>query len=137
MFGRPDARHTQIAELQRGVRSLDRLLSRMSDVTADTARDALERGRDSAADALGNVADRFRTGAERVGSEALRFGRRATALGEMSVDRFAKNVGVHPLLVVGLALGLGAIVGAARYRYAVQHPSPPKRPARSRKGNRK
>ena len=67
----------------------------------------------------------------------MRLGRRATEFGELSVDRFAKNVGVHPLMVVGIAVGLGAIVGAARYRYALQHPTPRKRLARTRKGHRK
>jgi hypothetical protein len=136
MFGRSESGHAQIAELQRGVRTLDRLLSRMSDATAETARDTIQKGRDSAADAFGDVAERFRTGAGRVGKEAVRLGHRASALGELSLDRFAKNVGVHPLMVVGIAVGLGAIIGAARYRYAVENPRPRKRPARARKGNR-
>jgi hypothetical protein len=137
MFGRPEPRHDQIAQLQHGVRTLDRLLSRLSDATAEGARDVVDKGRESAADTFGDMAGRFRTGAELVGNEAMRLGRRATAFGEMSVDRFAKNVGIHPLMVVGIALGLGAIVGAARYRYSLQSPSPRKRPARIRKGNRK
>jgi hypothetical protein len=137
MFGRSESHHAQIAELQRGVRTLDRVLSRMGEVTAGRARDAVQKGRETAADTFGDVAGRFRTGAERVGKEAVRLGHRATALGEMSVDRFAKEVGLHPLMVVGIALGLGAIVGAARYRYSLQPPSPRKRPRRIRKGSRK
>jgi hypothetical protein len=137
MFGRSESHYTQIADLQRGVRTLDRLISRMKETTAESAQNAVGKGRESAADAFGDVAERFRTGAERVGKEAVRLGHRATALGEMSVDRFAKGVGLHPLMVVGIAVGLGAIIGAARYRYSIQNPGPRKRPARVRKGNRK
>ena len=136
MFGRSQP-HGQIAELQRKVGTLDRLLSRMSEQAAESTRDTIQKGRDSAGDAFGDVAERFRTGAERVGKGAVRLGHRATAFGEMSVDRFAKEVGLHPFMVVGIAVGLGAIIGAARYRYSVQHPSPRKRPTRVRKGHRK
>jgi hypothetical protein len=136
MFGHSEPRHVQLADLQRGVRTLDRLISRMSGGT-ERAQSAVDRGRDSAVDAFGDVAERFRSGAERVGKEAVRLGHRATALGEMSIDRFAKNVGVHPLMVVGLALGVGAIIGAARYRYSVENPRPRKRQPRARKGHRK
>jgi ElaB/YqjD/DUF883 family membrane-anchored ribosome-binding protein len=136
MFGRSQPQ-AQIAELQRRVGTLDRLLSRMSELTAESARDTIQNGRESAADAFGEVARRVRSGAERAGKEAVRLGHRATELGEMSVDRFAKEVGLHPLMVVGIAVGVGAIIGAARYRYAIQNPSPPKRPRRIRKGSRK
>jgi hypothetical protein len=137
MFGLSETRQDQISQIQRGMRTLDRLLSRFSETAVQDARDTADRGRDSAAEAFGDVAERFRSGAELVGSEAMRFGRRATALGEMSADRFAKNVGIHPLMVVGIAIGLGAIVGAARYRHSVANPPPRKRPARVRKGNGK
>jgi ElaB/YqjD/DUF883 family membrane-anchored ribosome-binding protein len=137
MFGRSESHEAQIADLQRGVRTLDRLIARMSEATAETAQNAVRKGGDSAVDAFGDVAERFRSGAERVGKEAVRLGHRATALGEMSVDRFAKDVGLHPFMVVGIALGLGAIIGAARYRYSVQNPTPRKRPTRARKGHGK
>jgi len=138
MFGRSESPHVQIADIQRGVRTLDRLLSRLSDATADVSRDAIDRGRETFTDTIGDVAERFRSGAERAGREAVRFGHRASALGQMSVDRFAKDVGVHPLMILGIALGIGAIVGAARYRYAVEKPRPErKRQTAVRKGNRK
>lgn len=137
MFGRSEP-YDQIADIQRGVRTLDRLLSRLSDAAAGASRHAVETGRETAVDAFGDAAERFRNGAERAGRQAMRFGHRASALGQMSVDRFAKDVGVHPLMVLGIALGLGAIVGAARYRYAVQNPKPArKRPTAARKGHRK
>ena len=137
MFARSESRLAQLSDLQRGVRTLDRLISRMSEGTAQRAQNGLDRGRETAVDAFGDVAERFRSGAERVGNEAVRLGHRATALAEMSVDRFAKNVGVHPLMVVGIALGVGAIIGAARYRYSVQNPRPQRRQPRARKGHRK
>jgi hypothetical protein len=136
MFGRSQPQ-AQIAELQRRVGMLDHLLSRLSEATTEGTRDAIQRGRESAGDAFGDISERFRTGAERVGKEAVRLGHRATAFGEMSLDRFAKEVGLHPLMVVGIAVGLGAIVGAARYRYSLQAPTPRKRPRRIRKGSRK
>jgi len=137
MFGRPEARYPQIADLQRGVRTLDRLISRMSEATAEGARYAADKGRETTADAFDDMAERFRNGAGRVGKEAVRLGHRATALGEMSIDRLAKDVGLHPLMFLGIALGVGAIIGAARYRYAIQSPAPRKRPTRVRKGPRK
>ena len=136
MFGRSQP-YGQIAELQRKVGSLDRLLSRLSDVAADSTRDVAQRGRDSAMHAFDDVAKRFRDGADRFGKEATRLGHRATELGEISVDRIAKEVGLHPFMVVGIAVGLGAIIGAARYRYALQNPKPPRRPRQIRKGRRK
>lgn len=138
MFGRSESPYAQITDIQRGVRTLDRLLSRLSDATADASRDAIDRGRETAVDTLGDVAERVRNGAGWAGKEAVRFGHRASALGQMSVDRFAKDVGVHPLMILGLALGVGAIVGAARYRHAVQNPKPVrKRTTAVRKANRK
>jgi hypothetical protein len=135
MFGRSESPHVQIADIQRGVRTLDRLLSRLSDATSDLSRDAIDRGREAASDTFGAVAERFRNGAERAGEEAMRLGHRASA---MSVDRFAKDVGIPPLMIVGIALGLGAIVGAARYRHAVENPKPArKRHTVARRGNRK
>lgn len=137
MFGRPEPRYPQIADLQRGVRTLDRILSRMSEATAEGARSAADNGTRAAVDAFDDVSERFRTGAARVGKEAVRLGHRATALGEMSIDRIAKEVGLHPLMFLGIAVGVGAIIGAARYRYSVQSPSPRKRQPRARKGHRK
>ncbi len=136
MFGRSQP-YGQIAELQRKVGTLDRLLSRLSDVASDSTREVVQRGRDSAGHAFDDVAERFRSGAERFGKEATRLGHRASALGEISVDRFAKEVGLHPFIVVGIAVGLGAIIGAAQYRYATQNPTPPRRIRRVRKGQRK
>ena len=138
MFGRSQP-YGQIAELQRKVGTLDRLLSRLSDVATDSAQDVARRGRNSATHAFDDVTERFRNGAERFGKEATRLGHRATALGEISIDRFAKEVGLHPFMVVGIAVGLGALIGAAQYRYATQNPAPPRRPrqVRARKGQRK
>jgi hypothetical protein len=138
MFGRSESPNAQIADIQRGVRTLDRLLSRLSDATSDISRDAIDRGRETAVDTLGDVAERFRNGAGWAGKEAVRLGHRASALGQMSVDRFAKDVGVHPLMILGLAVGVGAIVGVARYRYALEKPRPVrKRNTAVRKATRK
>ena len=136
MFGRSETRFPEISELQRGVRTLDRVLSRLSE-TVQGAREAASNS--LPVDGFGDVAERFRDGAERVGREAMRMGRRASALGEMSIDRFAKDVGVHPLMLLGAAIGIGAIIGAARYRHTLLSPPPPPRKRRvaARKGNRK
>lgn len=138
MFGRPEARLPDISELQRGVRSLDRVLSHLRE-TVNGAREAADDGREHAADMFGDVAGRVRDGAERFGRDAMRFGRRAAELGEMSVDRFAKDIGVHPLMLLGVAIGVGALIGAARYRYATNNPPRRRRvPAKAAKrGNRK
>ena len=135
MFGRSQP-YGQIAELQRKVGSLhvlgDERCRRRQHARCRPTRTRLRNAR-----ILDDVAERFRNGADRFGKEATRLGHRATELGEISVDRIAKEVGLHPFMVVGIAVGLGAIIGAARYRYALQNPKPPRRPRQIRKGRRK
>jgi hypothetical protein len=136
MFGRSETRFPDVAELQRGVQSLDRVLARLRG-TVESARDAAEQGGHSAGEMFDDVAAQLRDGAGRFGREAVRMGRRAGELGELSLDRFARNVGVHPLAILGVAIGIGAIIGAARYRHATQNPRPRRRRVAARKGNRK
>lgn len=113
----------RITELQRSVRGLDRVLARMSETLAGGARSA-ESARDSAFEDSGELAGRVRGGAERFGEEAMRLSRRA---GDISVDRFAKDIGLPPLAILGIAIGVGALIGAVRYRSAVSGPSPGRR----------
>ncbi len=136
MFERPDSRHLQIAALQRGVRGLDRTLSRLSGAVTDRVP-AARNSAQAAFEDVEELGDRFRDGAQRAGNEAMRWGRQAAKFGEMSVDRLAKDIGLHPFMIVGIALGIGAIIGTARYRPLRGKPVIARRHTRARKGNSK
>jgi ElaB/YqjD/DUF883 family membrane-anchored ribosome-binding protein len=107
--------------LQMLEKRLDRLASRAGRATSDISSavgDATDQIGDVLVSALAEVARRFRGGSRSLGDDAARMARRASQLGQGAVDRVASEVEQRPLLVVGVAVGVGLLllVGWSRRR---------------------
>jgi hypothetical protein len=135
MFNRSGNSYAEdLDDLQKGVRTLQRALSRLA---AGAANSAIRGGREYASDAANEIAGSVRNGAHRVGEEAARWGRRASSLGHDSFEKISRQVGLHPLMIIGVAVGVGALIGAARYRPQNGETPQPRRRKQLRKGTAK
>ena len=73
--------------------------------------------------------------ADRIGDEAARWGRRAS--GHDSLENISRQIGLHPLVIIGIAVGVGVLIGAARYRSSSGELPQPRRRKQLRKGTAK
>jgi hypothetical protein len=122
MFGldadrRPPGR---AAELQPYLRALEPMLERFRAGPASRA-DTLA---DSIAERLSDMAGRLQDYASRTGSQANRLGGQLADSGRGTAMLFSKEVSANPLVAVGAALALGAMIGIALMQW-------PRRPARA------
>jgi hypothetical protein len=119
MFGWTDTPRDRISELQGHVRTLDRALSRMRDTLSVRGREAEHDLREAAHNGYDDMLGYVRAGAERLGEGATQL-RRHMADADLSVDRFAKQLGVAPVVILGLAVGVGALIAATQIRTSSQ-----------------
>jgi hypothetical protein len=72
---------------------------------------------DAIASAVGEIVDRFRSGRRLAGDEAVRIGNQAVKIGgKMGNDalhRIASEVEHRPLVTLGVAIGVGILIGIA------------------------
>jgi hypothetical protein len=122
MFGRSSAAATadDIAEIGRRMQAIERRLERMAvgrarGISAGMAQ-ASDRATELIATALGEIAERFRGGARSVGDEASRFGQEAAKVGNVALRKLTAEVEHRPLMLLGLAVGLGILVGVVGRR---------------------
>jgi ElaB/YqjD/DUF883 family membrane-anchored ribosome-binding protein len=104
------------ADVERRIHALERRLDRLSSTANRAATDfssAVVQGTDRIGDvvaaAVSEVFDRFRGGARSVGSEAARIGNGAAR-------RLSAEVEHRPLLMLGVAVGVGFLVAAVASR---------------------
>jgi ElaB/YqjD/DUF883 family membrane-anchored ribosome-binding protein len=71
---------------------------------------------DSVSTGLEDIANRFRSGAGHATREAGRLGQRANAAGRDSFEFVKGEVDAHPLLALGVAAGIGILIGATLYQ---------------------
>jgi ElaB/YqjD/DUF883 family membrane-anchored ribosome-binding protein len=67
---------------------------------------------------LSGVAARFRGGADSFSEEAAHFGSDAARLGNQALRRLSREVEHRPLVTLGLAVGVGILVGLVSHRRA-------------------
>ena len=111
------------ADVERRIHALERRLDRLSSTANRAATDfssAVVQGTDRIGDvvaaAVSEVFDRFRGGARSVGSEAARIGGEASRLGHGAARRLSSEVEHRPLLMLGVAVGIGFLVAAVAAR---------------------
>jgi ElaB/YqjD/DUF883 family membrane-anchored ribosome-binding protein len=105
------------AEVERRLQTLekrlDRLASKAGRATSEFSSavgEATDQIGDVLVSALAEMAQRFRGGTRSVGDEAARMARRASKLGHGALDRVTTEVEQRPLLVVGVAVGVGLLL---------------------------
>jgi|SRR5687767_3336767 hypothetical protein len=121
----------EFAEVERRMHHLEQRLDRLGSLASRTAASgvasaaqATERVSDALVTALGDLVDRFRGGARSVGSEASRFGQdaarfghEASKLGGEALRRVSSEVERRPLMMIGVAIGVGLLIGWAGRRH--------------------
>jgi ElaB/YqjD/DUF883 family membrane-anchored ribosome-binding protein len=102
-----------VADLERLLHKVEDRLASLSRSAARTSsagpRAAVDRAGDSIAAALSDIADRFRSRARAVGSDASQFGDDALKLGNDALRSLTKEVEHRPLVTLAVAFGLGVI----------------------------
>jgi hypothetical protein len=111
------------AAIERRLRSLEQRLDRLNQVTTKAAANGAtglmqvgDRLADAVTAALADAADRLRGGARSVSDEAAKVGHEAARIGGDAVQRISREVSQRPLIVLGVAVGLGILVGLAGRR---------------------
>ena len=114
---------SDFATIERRLRALEQRLERLGSVAVKASANgshglmqAADRVADVVAAAFGDAADRMRGGAHSVGDEASRFGKEAARLGSDAAQRLSREVSERPLFILGIAIGLGVLVGLAGRR---------------------
>lgn len=115
-FGYAGARATNLAEIERRLRSLEQHLERVGSRTSARAVQTADHVGETVASVLSSIADRFRGGANSMGDEAVRFGSEAAKLGNVALRRLSKEVEHRPLVTLAVAVGVGILVGLASHR---------------------
>ena len=118
---------SEFATIERRLRALEQRLEqrlgRLGNATAkasangvSTLMETADRVADVVAAAFGDAAGRLRGGAHSVGDEASRFGKEAARLSGDAVQRLSREVSQRPLIILGVAIGIGILVGMAGRR---------------------
>jgi len=123
-----------VAELMRNIRALENKVRSLDTGTASRASADVA---DSVGTALEDITARVRNGAGYAADEAARLGRRASAAGRESYAYLKSEVDAHPLVVLGVAAGIGILIGASLYRRSTSSPAEPKQRRRTKRKARK
>jgi ElaB/YqjD/DUF883 family membrane-anchored ribosome-binding protein len=133
MFGHAEVRspRARVAALMRNIRDLEAQVRRLA--PADVSRASADAA-DTVGTALEDAAHRFRNGAEYAANEAARLGQRASAAGKDTFGFLKGEVDAHPLAILGVAAGIGILIGASLYRGSRNSSSAakPRRPTKRR-----
>jgi ElaB/YqjD/DUF883 family membrane-anchored ribosome-binding protein len=119
----------EYAEVERRMQQLERRVERLGGIASRTAASgvataaqATDRVSDALVTALSDLLDRFRSGARsveasRFGQDAARFGYEASKLGGEALRRVSTEVERRPLMMIGVAIGVGLLIGWAGRRH--------------------
>jgi ElaB/YqjD/DUF883 family membrane-anchored ribosome-binding protein len=110
------ARSANVGDIERRLRSLEQGLERAGSRASAGAVQTADQVGDSIASALSSIAERLRGSADATGDEAAKIGSEAARLGNDALRRLSKEVGHRPLVTLGVALGVGILVGWASHR---------------------
>src|SRR5712691_4478168 len=119
-----------LGEIEHRLRSLERRLEGAGRHASARAVETADNVGEAVASALGAVANRFRAGAASIGG-AAEIGNEAAKLGSDALRRLSREVERRPLVTLGVAVGVGILVGLAGTRSrSGTHDVRPKRHAR-------
>jgi ElaB/YqjD/DUF883 family membrane-anchored ribosome-binding protein len=118
MFGRSDYARTSsspIGAITERLRALEERVKRAGSREPAAKQDSIG---EAIASALSGVAARFRGGADSFSEEAAHFGSDAARLGNQALRRLSREVEHRPLVTLGVAVGVGILVGLVSHRRA-------------------
>jgi ElaB/YqjD/DUF883 family membrane-anchored ribosome-binding protein len=103
-----------LGAVEKELERIGRMAGRRTSVAAATASDQIG---DAISTILSEMVDRFRKGGQAAGDQAGRLGNQAldlgTRYGNDALERVASHAEERPLFTVGVALGIGILIGAA------------------------
>jgi ElaB/YqjD/DUF883 family membrane-anchored ribosome-binding protein len=103
-----------LGAVEKELEKIGRMGGRRASAAATTASEQIG---DAISTILSDMVDRFRKGGELAGDQAGRLGNQALDLGSKygndALERVAEQAEERPLLTVGVALGIGILIGAA------------------------
>jgi ElaB/YqjD/DUF883 family membrane-anchored ribosome-binding protein len=118
MFGRSDPSRALSAgtrEIAGRLRALEERMKRVDSREPAAGPDSIG---EAIASALSGVAARFRGDADSFSEEAANFGSDAASLGNQALRRLTREVEHRPLVTLGVAVGVGILVGLVSHRRA-------------------
>jgi ElaB/YqjD/DUF883 family membrane-anchored ribosome-binding protein len=110
-----------VAAIQKHLGAVETELEKIGRIAGRQTSDAAAAASDQIGDAISTIlnemVDRFRKGSQAAGDQAGRLGNRAldlgTKYGNDALTRVASEAEQRPLLTMGVALGIGILIGAA------------------------
>jgi ElaB/YqjD/DUF883 family membrane-anchored ribosome-binding protein len=104
---------SEVGEIERRLRGLEKTIEKLRSRTSSQARDTAGGLADAAALVLSKWAPRFREGANTLSDRSAALGSDAARYGTAAVDRISDETEEHPLIAIGIALGVGILIGMA------------------------
>jgi ElaB/YqjD/DUF883 family membrane-anchored ribosome-binding protein len=111
------ARSANVGEIERRLRSVEQRLDRVGGRASASAMQTADHVGETLSSALSGIADRFCGGANSMSYEAAKFGSDAAKLGSDALHRLSKEVEHRPIVTLGIAVGVGILVGLVRRRH--------------------
>src|SRR2546423_2611645 len=102
-------RSERAADLDRLLQDLEQRLMRLSRIAPRATPGTVDRVSDVVVSALSDMADRFRGRTRAMGGEASEFGDQALRIGNDALRKLTREVEHRPLLLLALAVGVGAL----------------------------
>jgi ElaB/YqjD/DUF883 family membrane-anchored ribosome-binding protein len=103
-----------LGAVEKELENIGRVAGRRTSVAATAASEQIG---ETISTILGDMIERFRNGRQATGEQAARFGNRALKLGSNygndALERLSSEVEDRPLVTLGVALGIGILIGAA------------------------
>jgi ElaB/YqjD/DUF883 family membrane-anchored ribosome-binding protein len=115
-FGYSRAMPTNVGEMERRLRSIEQRLERAGGRASATAVRTADDVKDTIASVLSGIADRFGGNASLMSDGAAKIGSEAARLGNDALRRLSKEVEHRPLVTLGVAVGVGILVGLVAHR---------------------
>jgi ElaB/YqjD/DUF883 family membrane-anchored ribosome-binding protein len=104
---------SEVGEIERQLRSLEKTIEKLGSRTSSQARDTAGGLADAAALVLSRWGPRFREGANALSDRSAAVGTDAARYGTMALDRIAEETEERPLVAIAIALGVGILIGMA------------------------
>jgi ElaB/YqjD/DUF883 family membrane-anchored ribosome-binding protein len=104
---------SEVGEIERQLRSLEKTIEKLGSRTSSRARDTASDLADAAAFVLSRWTPRFREGAKTLSDRSTAVGTDAAWYGTMALDRISEETEERPLMAIAIALGVGILIGMA------------------------
>ena len=113
MAGSARYMRSEVGEIERQLRSLEKTIEKLGSRTSSRARDTAGSLADAAALVLSTWTPRFREGASTLSDRSAALGTDAARYGTAALDRISEGTEERPLVAIAIALGVGVLIGMA------------------------